>query len=626
MVTPPNPHNGPQPSPSEAASPQPGASFWWEDLTDEPIGPGMLIFWDSEAESYVDLFDLPEYVVADAQPPPGTGDSPQPPPTPRDGSSRSPGDFPGGDFLGDPGPADGPRRAASNPNIGMFTVLNDANLTDAANFARLVEWHAEKLVIALDPTAAAEAEADCYGVDERGMLSGSEFHGAILATGRKYVVAAYARSGGDPKKFAQLVNHARRLRDAGTARKLRAVAAGTIAELRAHKALPPGLVVKTRDDIDADLSVIGTPGGVLDLCSGKILPPFKARESFVLSSTGVSYDQEAQHDVIDEILPPVATLGDDSPGYYRARIIAFGMLNRPQREFMVEVCDEASGKSSFVNALAQGLGRAYVRTIRKEALQTPQYLHGATAHNGDLRHFKAPSRFVFAMEWSTSYDRPTVKSLSGGDIVTMRRITQEDECFSPTGHLWLMGNSGENCNAVLGVGGKDADSRAIRDRAKLLTRTRIPDKQQVLAVVGLNTPDFKRAALARIVEYTMAFGHLDFPEGIPSFADLLDKQALAETPQWKREWLPNVLEALPPPGAGIVPPSLGVLNKEVYADFRAWFDQFGEGEIPSPKAVGGAVVDHYPMPPPQKTTAQEPTSIHVKYVTAYRYLGWTLRG
>ena len=510
----------------------------------------------------------------------------------------------------------------------MFTAPNDSNMTDSGNFARLCQWNADRLVVALDPAAAAEAECDIYGVDEFGMLSGAEFHAAVLRTGKLYTIACYTGSGDDPKEFAQFVNHARRLRDAGTSRKLRAVAAGVIAELRAHKALPGQLVIKSKSDIDADLSVLGTQRGVLDLRSGKILPPVEAREFFVLSSTGVEYDSEAEHERVDEILPPVDSLTEDSPGYYRARIIAFGMLNRPQREFMVEVCDEASGKSSFVNALVQGLGRAYIRTVRKEALQTPKYLHGATSHNGDLRHFKAPSRFVFAMEWSLSYDRPTVKSLSGGDIVTMRRITQEDECFSPTGHLWLLGNSGEDCDAVLGVGGKDADSRAIRDRAKLLTRTRIPTDQQVLEVVGLNTPDFQKAALARIVEYCMAYGHLEFPENIPSFAGLMDKQALAETPVWQREWLPGALVPVPPPpaGAGIVAPALlGTTNREIFEDLRGWFDQFGEGELPSAKAVGKALVDHYGMAPPRKTTIPDPTSIHVKFVTAYRYHGWQLR-
>ena len=553
-------------------------------------------------------------------------DSPTPPPS--DGQSRPHGSsYPGGETLTDP-PDDGPRHVGSNPNIDMFTAPNDSNMTDSGNFARLCQWNADRLVVALDPAAAAEVEADIYGIDARGMLSGAEFHARVLATGRKYVVSAYTHSGDDEKKFAKFVNHARRLRDAGTSRKLRAVAAGVIAELRAHRALPAELVVKTKADIDADLSVLGTPRGVLDLRSGKILPPVKARELFVLSSTGVHYDPSAQHDLIDEILPPVDSLTEDSPGYFRARVIAFGMLRKPQREFLVEICDEASGKSSFVNALLQGLGSSYIQAIRKEALQPPKYLHGATAHNGDLRRFKAPARFIFAMEWSSSYDRPLVKSVSGGDVLTMRRISQEDEQFRPTAHLWLMGNSGEDCDAVLGVGGRDADSRAIRDRAKLLTRTKIPEGLQVKSVVDLATPQFKTAALARIVEYTMAFWNLDFPKAIPSFAGLMDKQALAETPVWQREWLPGALVPVPPPpaGAGIVAPALlGATNREIFEDLRGWFDQFGEGELPSAKAVGKALVDHYGMAPPRKTTIQDPTSIHVKFVTAYRYHGWQLR-
>ena len=589
-----------------------GASFYFADLIDEPLTLEDLEVFLAAERANAELWNSAAAENIDDTPPPPPGSN-----------------FPGGDYLGDPDPDpadDGPRHVGSNPNIAMFTAPNEANATDAGNFARLAQWNADRLVVALDPAAAAEAESDIYGVDERGMLSGAEFHAAVLATGRRYIVEAFNAPGDKKGRF---VGHALKLRDAGTSRKLRAVAAGVIAELRAHRALPAELVVKTKADIDADLSVLGTPRGVLDLRSGKILPPVKAREFFVLSSTGVHYDPSAQHDLIDEILPPVDSLTEDSPGYFRARVIAFGMLRKPQREFLVEICDEASGKSSFVNALLQGLGSSYIQAIRKEALQPPKYLHGATAHNGDLRRFKAPARFIFAMEWSSSYDRPLVKSVSGGDVLTMRRISQEDEQFRPTAHLWLMGNSGEDCDAVLGVGGRDADSRAIRDRAKLLTRTKIPEGLQVKSVVDLATPQFKTAALARIVEYTMAFWNLDFPKAIPSFAGLMDKQALAETPVWQREWLPGALVPVPPPpaGAGIVAPALlGTTNREIFEDLRAWFDQFGEGELPSARAVGKALVDHYGVARPRKTTIQDPASIHVKFVTAYRYIGWQLRG
>ena len=628
----------PSPNGVSPASTPAYASFHPDDLLDGDDLSGQV--WDGMPQALLDFIDKLDPPTAEPAPTPSP--APTPVPLPRDASGVPPAStdanplFPGQEFLV-PAPPNAtpavvppcPPPVTTSPEIpiDLFTAPNDANATDAGNFARLVQWNADKLVVALNPAAGAEVEVDIYGIDERGMLSAAEFHAAVLATGRRYILEAYNSNGDSKKEFLPQAAHARQLRDAKATKKLRAVAAGVIAELRAHKALPPGLVVKTKADIDADLSVIGTPSGVLDLRTGEILPPVEAREFFVLSNTGVEYDPSAQHERIDQILPPVATLVDDTPAYYRARIVAFGMCHRPQREFMWEVCDEASGKSSFVNALKQGLGSSYIRTIRKEALQMPKYLHGATAHNGDLRHFRAPSRFVFGMEWSSSYDPPLVKSLSGGDTVTMRRIAMEDEEFQPTGHLWLMGNSGENADAALGISGEGADARAIRDRAKLLTRTRIPNAKQVKTVVELSSPDFKKAALARVIEYCMTFGHLAFPNGISSFATLLDQQAQAETPLWKRQWLPNVLEAVPPPGAGVVPPSqLGALNKEVYEAFRAWFDQFGEGEIPSPKAVGGAVVAHYQMQPPQKTTVVDPASNFVKWITAYRYCGWQLRG
>ena len=149
-----------------------------------------------------------------------------------------------------------------------------------------------------------------------------------------------------------------------------------------------------------------------------------------------------------------------------------------------EVCAAASGKSTFVNCVRQGLGSAYVRTVRREALQQSRYRQGSTAHNGDLRHFKAPARFSFLMEMRGNLDSELIKKLSGGDSIEMRRIHKEDEHFRPTAMLWVMGNTREGSDAPeLGIAEDDEDANAIMDRAKLLSRERIPDEEQDRAVV-----------------------------------------------------------------------------------------------------------------------------------------------
>ena len=508
--------------------------------------------------------------------------------------------------------------------IRRFTQPGFDNLTDAANFGRLLAFHSGRLVIALPgPQEGPESLADIYGIDGRGMLSPVTFAAAVLDTGSRYLLEANLLD--DTAEFKAAAGHARKLRNAGATEKLRMIAAGTITELRANGALPDDLVIKAKNDVDSDMSVIGTPRGVVDLNSGEILPPDKARNSFVLSSTEVDYDPEAQHDRLDEIMPPVAALVPDSIAYYRARILSFGMTHVPQREFLWEVCARGSGKSSFFNALRQGLGGTYIQTIRKEALQSPKYLGGATAHNGDLRRFKAPARFVFAMEWSHHYDSDLVKKLSGGDRVTMRRIAMEDEDFQPTGHLWIMGNSRAGSDSpALGIAEDDEDSGAIMDRAKMLNRERIPDELQVKDVVTLHMPEFKRAALARIVDYCKAYGELEFPSTVPSLAGLLEQQREMEAPQWKRDWLPNVLVEIDK-GDSSLHGQVEAHNKLVYADFLGWWEEFGEGKPPSPKAVGGAVCDYYGVRRVETKIMDPDYPGIARWTKAYIYLGWRLR-
>ena len=397
-------------------------------------------------------------------------------------------------------------RRAVGGTLTLLIYPSRDNLTDAANFHRLVHFNARRLVVALpEPTDPSEALADIYGIDRRGMLSSAEFVASVLRTGREYLARCYGLM--DKAEFAQCASHARKLRDVGAPERLRQVAAGALGEQREYDAVPDALVVRTKADIDASLAVIGTPNGVLNLRTGQILAPSEARKHFVLSSTGVVYDPAAQHPKVDEILPHPAKLKEGSVELYRAKIIAYGMLNRPAREFIWEVCARGSGKSSFTNCLRQGLGDQYVRSVRREALQVPKYGNGASSHNGDLRHFASPARFVFVSEMRGNLDSDLLKRLTGGDNVDMRRIHREDETFEPTATLWIQGNPRDSRDAPsLGIADEDSeDAMAILDRAKMLARPTIPVDDQDTSVVLLSTPGIQgggvgpnRAVLRRV--------------------------------------------------------------------------------------------------------------------------------
>ena len=225
------------------------------------------------------------------------------------------------------------RRAVGGGLLPLIWPSRD-NLTDTANFHRLAHFNSDRLVVALpEPTDPSEVLADIYGIDSRGMLSSAEFAASVLRTGSQYLATCYVLV--DKGEFALCAAHARKLRDVGAPERLRQVAAGALGEQREFRAVPVDLVVRAKADIDADLEVIGTPGGVLHLRTGEILPPTEARKRFVFSSTGVIYDPLAQHSKVDEILPHPAQLQEGSVELYRSKIIAYAMLNRPAREFVL---------------------------------------------------------------------------------------------------------------------------------------------------------------------------------------------------------------------------------------------------------------------------------------------------
>ena len=293
------------------------------------------------------------------------------------------------------------------------------NCTDASASARFFRDHASRLVVALpDIDDPHNTPADIYAVTRTGMLSQTAADALLLETGRAYLGECLDLK---PRELAYVATHARSLRNSKAMDKIRSIAAAVIMELEVAGALPDGLVIKPRADIDASLLHVGTPQGVLDLLTGHLVPHADARDLFIVSSIPDNWDPEARHPKLDRILPPVGEMEPKSPAEYRARILGHTLTHAPRRELMWEVCDEGAGKSVFVNAIGRGLGDCYIRPVRREAIQPTTHASGATSHNGDIRHFGKPSRICFVMEMASKFDGELVKGLSGGDRVPIPR-------------------------------------------------------------------------------------------------------------------------------------------------------------------------------------------------------------
>ena len=109
-------------------------------------------------------------------------------------------------------------------------------------------------------------------------------------------------------------------------------------------------------------------------------------------------------------------------------------------------------------------------------------------------------------------------------------------------------------------------------------------------MVDIATPEFKRAALSRLLEYTSAFGATGFPADLPVMREWQQEQAERELEPWQREWLPFALR----PTAPSEPPCD---NTEVYRDYELWHDSEGDGPKISKEKIGRAVCAHYGITP-----------------------------
>ena len=517
-----------------------------------------------------------------------TGDQPVPPVPACPRPSQTPETTEKQQLATDYDPKDTPPPAGDSPDLWHMTVLTEGNATEASALVRLTDRHAARLVVALPaPGGEKDEGADIYAVNGTGVLSRDAAVGLLLETGRHFFGETMGR------EIVKVVrDQLRWMSRAGSLGRLEVLTPGLLSLLDMDGTLPAGLIVKTKTDIDADLSAVGTPLGVLDLRTGAVLSPEDGRDRFLSASIPDTFNPEARHYVADLIFPPLNRLEAGSIEEHRARILAVAFLHPPRREFVWECCARGSGKTTFVGALQTGFGDQYVDTLRVEAIQADDMGGGPTHHDGDLRKYGKPMRILFPTEFHGTPDTDKLKRVSGGDRVAFRRIRQEDETVDPTAHTWFQGNTREGEKAPkTGITGTDEDSMAVRDRLRILDRKRIPKEKQVPEFVdlGKKTTDdaktFRQAVVARIVEYCQLFGDAGFPENLPSLEAVLEAQVESEKPAWQREWMPTALvETIAGPG---------VATEDVYKDYQAWHASAGKGKTVYSGDIIPAVANHY---------------------------------
>ena len=444
-----------------------------------------------------------------------------------------------------------PAEIAPVPVRRFATPIPD-NMNTRGNLARLIDRYGPMLLIALpDPGDPPDSPSDIYGVEPNGILTMIAARSFYESVQTQYLRDATPPPDEEGKKrsptSSRVYLHALNCNTTGEWRELCKEAASAIHYWQREGIDLLGLEIRRKSDADSDLSVIGTPHGVLDLYTGWILRPEEGRKRFVTASIPDPYNPKARHPACDAVLPSWGGMKPGSRELYRARGVSRMMTTSPRRELMVEICDAGSGKSTFSNALQTGFGPSYVNSIAIEQLLEPRVKSRVpNEHNGELGKFTHPMRILFSSEAGKGgrLDADLVKRVTGSDAFVFRVIREKPVTARASAHLWIQGNAAEDGTLELGLSDADENAQALQERAKLLTRQAIPEGQRVLEWVDLGYQDtdeariYRQSVVARVVEYCVAFASLGWPEDLPEMEDLLREQIENEQDLWETDWLP----------------------------------------------------------------------------------------
>ena len=337
-------------------------------------------------------------------------------------------------------------------------ALTGENAQAAANGARFAAHHASDLLIALD-RGNVDAGADVYAVTASGRIDALTAKALLHRTARHTLelnrihntfISESGRLVMRPD-FKLVQDDQRTLLQPDGFDRIRRIMPSVIVGLENDGAVPPGLivvdkkdVVVDKKDVDANLRYLGAPNGVWNLLEAALVDPMEARHFFVSASIPDAVDLNATHPMVNRILPPVDSLEAGSIELHRAQIVAYAMTHAPEREFILELCDAGSGKSTLRNSLQHSL-KPYVGGISVDAIMTGRYkASGGSAHNGHLFELAAPARIRFMAEFGNragEVDTELLKEITGGEATQdVRQIRCAVTTIAVTATLWIQGN------------------------------------------------------------------------------------------------------------------------------------------------------------------------------------------
>lgn len=214
-----------------------------------------------------------------------------------------------------------------------------------------------------------------------------------------------------------------------------ALASERDARLRAMLALAQPERPVLPGELDVDPWMLNVANGTVDLRDGELHP--HRPEQLLTKLAPVEFDATAESPRWQAFLEQIFA-GDQEFVAFVRRLVGVSLTGTPGAQ-KLPICwgTGANGKSTFLAVLQRLLGD-YAHQAPPEILMLRDGVGGATPDLADLQG----RRFVATVETGEGrrLDEALVKTLTGGDAITARRLYQAPFTFQPSHTIWLSTN------------------------------------------------------------------------------------------------------------------------------------------------------------------------------------------
>ena len=203
--------------------------------------------------------------------------------------------------------------------------------------------------------------------------------------------------------------------------------------LREAQHLNPILI----EQLDRSKTIIGVKNGIIDLKTAKLLP--HDRNAFLTKQVNLNYHANAEPPVLwlkflDEIFQ-----GDKELIRYVQKALGYSLTGSTQEQCAFFLYGTGrNGKSTFLEIVRNILGD-YANNIQPETIMINQ--KSGNAPSSDIARLKG-SRFVTSVEPNEGMklNEGLLKQMTGGDIMTVRKLYCTEFEFRPEFKIWMATN------------------------------------------------------------------------------------------------------------------------------------------------------------------------------------------